>query len=145
MDASFKPYLIRAIYEWCADQGFSPYLAVAVDGSCKVPLAYVRNGQIVLDISMQATHQLELGNDAVSFQARFGGVAQQLFVPITRVMGVFPEHDQQLGAFFEVPSNTNADYGQAALPVDASDEVQKSAKQPRATVPVGKSRITRVK
>jgi stringent starvation protein B len=139
MDASFKPYLIRAVYEWCADQGFSPYLAVAVDGSCKVPMAYVRNGQIVLDISIGATHQLVLGADAITFQARFGGVAQHLFVPMNRVLGLFPEHDQSLGAFFEVTQAAKDDVGQQG---DAVEDGQTANPN---TAPVGKPRITRVK
>jgi stringent starvation protein B len=139
MDATFKPYLIRAVYEWCADQGFSPYLAVAVDSTCKVPMAYVRNGQIVLDISMGATHQLQLGAETITFQARFGGVAQHLFVPISRVLGVFPEHDQSLGAFFEVLAAHTDDAGQQSTPVMNSDD--RDPKDPS----VGKPRITRVK
>jgi stringent starvation protein B len=168
MDASFKPYLIRAVYEWCADKGFNPYLAVAVDSSCKVPNAYVRDGQIVLDISMNATHQLELGLDSIRFQARFGGVAQHLFVPMHRVLGVFPEHDQTLGAFFAVTdaplqadgdaqgdedtdANTDAN-GPADSDENKSENApqrngaaqisDKTAATPRS---VGKSRITRVK
>jgi stringent starvation protein B len=128
MAPGFKPYLIRAMYEWCAHERFSPYLAVAVDASCKVPMAHVRNGQIVLDISMNATHQLDLGIEAISFQARFGGVAQSLYVPMNRVLGVFPEHDQSLGAFFEI----------TATPVV-------EAKQASSEPSLGKPRFTRVK
>jgi stringent starvation protein B len=131
MEPSFKPYLIRAVYEWCADQRFSPYLAVAVDARCKVPMAHVRDGQIVLDISMDATHQLDLGLEAISFQARFGGVAQSLYVPIDRVLGVFPEHNQTLGAFFDVAqAPTLAPTAESATPSEA---------------PLGKPRFTRVK
>jgi stringent starvation protein B len=129
---SFKPYLIRAMYEWCAEQRFSPYLAVAVDGSCKVPMAHVRNGQIVLDISMDATHQLELGLEAITFQARFGGVAQHLYVPINRVLGIFPEHDQTLGVFFEVSAESNE-----------TNQAEQNIVTDQAAV--GKPRITRVK
>ncbi len=143
MDASFKPYLIRAVYEWCADKGFAPYLAVAVDASCKVPLAHVRNGQIVLDISMQATHQLQLGADAVSFQARFGGVAQNLYVPIERVLGVFPEHDHSLGAFFEVTDTVQTtEQTTEQTPQKMHEQAPEVGHE---VPPVGKTRITRVK
>jgi stringent starvation protein B len=131
MAPGFKPFLIRAMYEWCAEERFSPYLAVAVDSTCKVPLAHVRNNQIVLDISMDATHQLELGLEAITFQARFGGVAQHLYVPINRVLGVFPEHDQSLGAFFEVTES-----------VIAQETVQKTEESDAS---LGKPRFTRVK
>jgi stringent starvation protein B len=129
---SFKPYLIRAMYEWCAEERFSPFLAVAVDGSCKVPMAHVRNGQIVLDISMDATHQLELGLEAITFKARFGGVAQHLHIPINRVLGIFPEHEQTLGVFFEVSAEPNeANMAEQNIVTDQAL--------------VGKPRITRVK
>ncbi len=147
MDATFKPYLIRAVYEWCADQGFSPYLAVAVDGTCKVPMAHVRNNQIVLDISMSATHQLQLGAEAVTFQARFGGVAQHLFVPMNRVLGLFPEHDQSLGAFFEVMQATDQKTEQDVLQATSqlSAPVQNEPNNTSQDTPLGKPRITRVK
>ena len=138
MAPSFKPYLIRAMYEWCAEERFSPYLAVAVDSSCKVPMAHVRNGQIVLDISMDATHQLDLGMEAISFQARFGGVAQHLYVPIDRVLGVFPEHDQSLGAFFEVTETViESTSEETAEQSELKNEITSSA--------IAKPRFTRVK
>lgn len=102
MSPDFKPYLLRAVYEWCADQGWAPYLAVAVDSSCRVPMAHVRKGQIVFDISMQATGQLDIAQDAITFQARFGGIAHNVFVPMHRVLGLFPERNQAAGTFFEV-------------------------------------------
>jgi stringent starvation protein B len=147
MDTTFKPYLIRAVYEWCADQGFSPYLAVAVDSTCKVPMAHVRNGQIVLDISMDATHQLQLGAEAITFQARFGGVAQHLFVPMNRVLGLFPEHDQSLGAFFEVPQTAEQKVEQAAEQnaEQQSQAVQHDQNNASQAPSLGKPRITRVK
>ena len=76
MTESTKPYLIRAIHEWCVDQGFTPYIAAAVDGEARVPPGYARDGQIVLNVSTEATNGLQLGNDLVTFQARFGGQVQ---------------------------------------------------------------------
>lgn len=162
MSPSFKPYLIRAVYEWCADQRFSPYLAVAVDASCKVPMAHVRNGQIVLDISMDATKGLDLGLEAISFQARFGGVAQSLYVPMHRVLGIFPEHDQSLGAFFEVGPLPDASLELPSFLRGTSRAAEKQSRQQNpqqsppsqadveqsvepSAHPFGKPRFTRVK
>ena len=131
MPPDFKPYLLRAYYEWCADKGFCPYIAVAVDASCKVPAAHVRDQQIVLDISMDATGSLELGNEAITFQARFGGVAQNLYVPIHRVLGMFPEGDHTQGLFFEVTERSATE--------QLVDQTVSNAKSS------SKSRITRVK
>jgi stringent starvation protein B len=134
MDATFKPYLLRAVYDWCTDQGHEPYLAVAVDASCKVPSAYVKNNQIVLDISAESTKDLDLGIDSISFQARFGGVAHSLYIPMHRVIGLFPTHNQSLGAFFE--------------PTDAAVELKNEKNSnfsASEAIPTGKSRITRVK
>jgi stringent starvation protein B len=101
-------------------------------------MAHVRNGQIVLDISMDATHQLDLGLEAISFQARFGGVAQHLYVPIDRVLGVFPEHDQSLGAFFEVTETVIESTSEvAAEQSELKSEITSSA--------IAKPRFTRVK
>lgn len=79
---STRPYLIRALYEWCTDNGFTPYLAVAVDDSVRVPREYVKDGQIVLNLSLDATSSLQLGNDFIEFKARFGGTAREIVVPV---------------------------------------------------------------
>lgn len=96
-----KPYLVRAIWEWCNDNGFTPYMAVEVDGSCRVPMEFVKDGQIVLNIGMEATNKLQMGNDMVSFQARFGGVARDISVPIARVAAVYAR-ENGAGMAFEV-------------------------------------------
>ena len=75
---STRPYLIRALHEWCTDQGFTPYLAVFVDASVQVPMEYVKNHEIVLNVSHDATSGLTLGNDYVEFKARFGGVPRDI-------------------------------------------------------------------
>lgn len=87
--ASTKPYLVRAIYEWCSDQGFTPYLAVSVNDDTRVPPAHVRNGEIVLNISPLATHQLVISNEDVRFSARFSGVVENLRVPISQVVAIY--------------------------------------------------------
>ncbi|MEO1766243.1 ClpXP protease specificity-enhancing factor [Thiobacter aerophilum] len=102
-DASTKPYLIRAIYEWCVDQGYTPYLAVQVDGRTRVPMEYVKNGQIVLNISYTATHKLKIDNDFIRFAARFNGVSRELKIPVEAVSGIFAKETGQ-GLFFQVGS-----------------------------------------
>ncbi len=86
---STKPFLIRAIYEWCMDSGFTPYMSVVVDASTRVPMEHVRNGEIVLNIGPLAANKLQLGNEFVELQARFGGIAREIFVPIAAVSAVY--------------------------------------------------------
>lgn len=101
-EPSTKPYLLRAIYDWCTDSGFTPYVAVAVDESVRVPVEFVKNGEIVLNVSALATNRLKIGNDAVEFQARFGGVPREVYVPINRVIAIYARENGQ-GMAFEVP------------------------------------------
>jgi stringent starvation protein B len=82
-EISTKPYMLRAIYEWCTDSGYTPYLAVKVDRATTVPMEYVKNGEIVLNISFGATSGLKMDNDAIRFHARFGGVSREIFVRST--------------------------------------------------------------
>lgn len=96
---STQPYLLRALHEWCTDNGFTPYLAVKVDGSVQVPPEFVRNGEIVLNVSYGATSKLEIGNEYIEFQARFGGVPRQIVVPIHRVMAIYASENGQGMAF----------------------------------------------
>jgi stringent starvation protein B len=88
-DISTKPYMLRAIYEWCTDSGFTPYLAVKVDASTTVPMEYVKKGEIVLNISFGATSGLKIDNDAVHFHARFGGVSREIYVPVHNVLAIY--------------------------------------------------------
>ena len=101
-DISTKPYLIRAIHQWCTDSGYTPYIAVLADESVSVPREFVKNGEIVLNVSPLATNRLQLGNEAVEFQARFGGVAREVFVPVARILAVYARENGQ-GMAFEVP------------------------------------------
>lgn len=98
---STKPYMIRAIYEWCTDNGFTPYISVKVDGTVKVPMEFVRKGEIVLNISFGATSALKLDNQAISFKARFGGVSRDLFIPTHNVQAIFANENGQ-GMIFDV-------------------------------------------
>jgi stringent starvation protein B len=97
---STKPYLIRAIHEWCTDNGLTPHLMVSVDEGTRVPMAYVRDGEIVLNINYSATKDLMIANDAITFSARFGGVANELYIPMCAVRGVFARENGQ-GMFFQ--------------------------------------------
>ena len=94
-DVSTKPYLIRAIYEWCMDSGLTPHLAVQVDEYTQVPMNYVNDGSIVLNISMDAVRNLQLGNEEITCAGRFGGVPHQLIVPIGAVVGIFAKETGQ--------------------------------------------------
>jgi stringent starvation protein B len=96
---STRPYLVRALYDWCTDNGFTPYVAVAVDDSVQVPREYVKNNEIVLNISFDATSSLKLGNDFIEFKARFAGTARDIMVPIGRVVAIYARENGQGMAF----------------------------------------------
>jgi stringent starvation protein B len=96
---STKPYLLRAIWEWCIDQGFTPYLATVVDENTRVPPGYARDGQIVLNLSPDATGQMQMANDYISFQARFGGAAHSLVIPVANVIAIYARENGQGMAF----------------------------------------------
>ena len=92
---STRPYLIRALYEWCTDNSLTPYVAVLVDDSVRVPNEYVKDGEIVLNISFDATSALKLGNDFIEFKARFAGTAREIMVPISRVIAIYARENGQ--------------------------------------------------
>ena len=92
---STRPYLIRALYEWCTDNGLTPHLAVRVDGNVQVPVEYVKQGEIVLNISPDATSGLKLGNEVIEFKGRFGGVPREILVPVHQVMAIYARENGQ--------------------------------------------------
>jgi stringent starvation protein B len=96
---STRPYLIRALYDWCTDNGLTPYVAVLVDDSVQVPREYVKNGEIVLNISFDATSSLKLGNEFIEFKARFAGTAREIMVPVNRVIAIYARENGQGMAF----------------------------------------------
>jgi stringent starvation protein B len=98
-EISTKPYMLRAIYEWCTDSGYTPYLAVKVDASTTVPMEYVKKGEIVLNISFGATSGLKMDNDSIRFHARFGGVSREIYVPVNNVMAIYANENGQGMAF----------------------------------------------
>lgn len=99
---STRPYLIRALHEWCSDHGFTPYLVVAVDATVRVPLEFVQDGQIVLNTSYEATSHLQLGNDLIEFKARFGGVPREVQVPVDHVLAIYARENGS-GMAFDPP------------------------------------------
>ncbi|WP_390346314.1 ClpXP protease specificity-enhancing factor [Variovorax boronicumulans] len=119
--SSTRPYLIRALYEWCTDNGFTPYVAVLVDDTVQVPREYVKNGEIVLNISFDATSSLKLGNDFIEFKARFAGTAREISVPVGRVIAIYARENGQGMAFpAPVPTATTSDDGDDAASAAAS-------------------------
>lgn len=105
---STKPYLLRAIWEWCSDNGYSPNIVVVVDRQTRVPREFVRDGQIVLDISAEATNKLQLGNEYIDFQARFGGVARDISVPIRQVAAIYAQ-ENGAGMAFDLDEESAAE------------------------------------
>ncbi len=116
---STRPYLIRALHDWCTDNGFTPYLAVFVDASVQVPMEYVKNREIVLNISFEATSGLQLGNEHIEFRARFGGMARDIFVPIDHVVAIYARENGQ-GMAFPLPPEIHAGSPEPT-PVTAAD------------------------
>lgn len=98
---SSKPYLVRAIYEWCVDQGHTPYIMVKVDKYCRVPQAYVKDGSIVLNVGPLATKDFIIDDGWVGFTARFNGVAQMVSFPVTAIAAIYSRETQE-GMGFEV-------------------------------------------
>jgi stringent starvation protein B len=141
---STKPYLVRAIFEWCVDQGFTPYLTVTVGPRTRVPREFVRDGQIVLNIGPDATNQLLLGNEEITFQARFNGVAFPVVVPIDAVAAIYAKENAQ-GMAFEVSmagdASSGATDGNSPPIVPAGDD----SDEPSPISPAGRPRLTRIK
>jgi stringent starvation protein B len=100
--SSQRPYLIRALHEWCTDNGFTPYLAVHVDQHVQVPLEYVKNNEIVLNIGFEVTSGLKLGNEVIEFKARFGGVSRDILIPVDHVVAIYARENGS-GMAFPMP------------------------------------------
>ncbi|MBI5259017.1 MAG: ClpXP protease specificity-enhancing factor [Burkholderiales bacterium] len=104
---STRPYLIRALHDWCTDNGFTPYIAVFVDRLVQVPMEYVKNNEIVLNVGFEATSGLKLGNEFIEFRARFGGVSRDIVVPVDHVVAIYARENGQ-GMAFPVPTEASA-------------------------------------
>lgn len=138
---STKPYLLRALFDWCADQGLTPYIAVVVDERAGVPRQYVKDGQIILNIGREAVQQLVMGNELITCSARFGGVAQELTIPIDCVAAIYARENGH-GMAFEVSPGQTARSDVVAVPPT------ERAEQPALTTPdkpTTRSHLRRIK
>lgn len=123
-EVSTQPYFMRAIYEWCTDQGYTPYISVQVNGAVKVPMEFVKNGNIVLNIAFSATSGLLIDNEAVKFKARFGGTSREIYVPIENVLAIFASENgqgmsfQQIAFEDEVEENEEDDVSKDEMQAD---------------------------
>jgi len=156
-EISTKPYLLRALYEWCVDNGYTPHLAVKVDSHTQVPPEYVKGGEITLNISPSAVHKLQMGNEIVEFSARFGGLARQISVPLANIYALYARETghgmtfdldgKDAGAKTGVHSRTEADSvasntrPPAALPAPAATTPQQPPTKPSG----GKPTLRRIK
>ncbi len=133
---SQTPYMIRALWQWCTDAGLSPQILVAVSDMTQVPRQFAVDGRIVLDISAEATNQLELGNEWITFQARFGSKVENLSIPVGSVLAIFAEETQQ-GMVFDGSKDADAmddvaetlPMGVDALGVDSAEPAVKPAER----------------
>lgn len=131
---STKPYLIRAIHEWCSDQGLTPYIVVIVRGQMQVPMEYVKNGEIVLNASYNATRNLTLGNDFITFSARFNGVSREVVIPVGAVVSIFAKENGE-GMGFEYDEDVQAGLqsaGEDVAEAAAAEERPEPEPQPPA-------------
>jgi stringent starvation protein B len=151
--SSTRPYLLRAMHEWCTDSGLTPYVAVFVDETVQVPMEYVKNGEIVLNVRYDATAGMTLGNEFIEFKARFGGVPREIIIPINRVMAIYARENGQGMSF---PMNTASDavaVPKKSVPVRPAlsavetphAEVASDDEPPTPTSPSGRPTLTRVK
>lgn len=123
MAISTKPYLVRALHEWCTDNGYTPHLLVVVNQQTRVPAAYVKDGEIVLNVNYSATKDLHISDDGVTFSARFGGVSQNIYVPMAAVRGLFARENGQ-GMFFEI-ENTQESMQKSKKNEEKPSEIKK--------------------
>jgi stringent starvation protein B len=131
-EPSTKPYLIRAIYEWCTDSGYTPFLAVHVDANTRVPVEFVKNNEIVLNISALATSKLSIGNELVEFQARFGGKARSIVVPIENVAAIYARENGHGMAFDPMETPAARGHDRPALPAPQGAEDVSVEREPAA-------------
>lgn len=139
---STKPYLLRAIWEWCCDNGFTPYIAVQVDLRTRVPREFINDGQIVLNIGPGATSQFQIGNDLIEFQARFGGVSRKISVPVEQVSAIY-SRENGAGMAFDLGSETTVGGVEEAEVVTDDEVVEPPPEPPRPEG--GRPKLQRIK
>lgn len=135
---STKPYLIRALHEWCSDQGFTPYIVVTVRDQMQIPMEYVKNGEIVLNISYNAARNVTLGNDYITFAARFNGVSQEIVIPVGAVVSIFAKENGE-GMGFEYEAAVES------VPTEAAEQVPAADLEPEPPAGGGRSHLRVVK
>src|SRR3954463_5315717 len=135
---STKPYLLRALYEWCVDNGFTPYVSVMVDARTRVPMEYVRDGEIVLNIGPLAASRLVIGNEIIECNARFSGIARELSIPVNAVAAIYARENGQ-GMSFEAE--------RGGMPTGAADKAgaPEAPPEPDPVRPGGKPTLRRIK
>ena len=151
--SSTRPYLLRALHEWCTDSGFTPYVAVLVDETVQVPMEYVKNGEIVLNVGYDATAGMTLGNEYIEFKARFGGVPRDIIIPINRVMAIYARENGQGMSFPMSAASDAVQVPKKAAPVrpvlsaveTPHAEAGSDDEPPTPTTPSGRPSLTRVK
>ncbi|WP_206950949.1 ClpXP protease specificity-enhancing factor [Trinickia acidisoli] len=130
-EISTKPYLLRALYEWCTDNGYTPHIAVRVDNQTRVPRQFVHNDEIVLNISFEATSQLQMGNEWIEFSARFSGKVHKIEVQIANVLAIYARENGQGMAFPVEPATGAVQSG----PVASSEVLDADVSEPEASSP----------
>ncbi len=138
-----KPYLLRALYEWCVDNGYTPHLAVKVDSRSQVPSEYVRNGEITLNVSPTAVHKLQMGNELIEFSARFAGAARQISVPVECVYALYARETGHGMTFDVEPPKPGVQSGAEAEPsATAGSSPAAPAALPAPAAPAGPTKPT---
>jgi stringent starvation protein B len=149
-----RPYLLRALHEWCTDSGFTPYVAVWVDETVQVPMEYVKNNEIVLNVGYDATGGMTLGNDFIEFKARFGGVPREIIIPVNRVMAIYARENGQGMSFPMAASaspvvastrSTSTRPTLSAVETHAPKSTDDEPTPPTPTSPTSRPTLTRVK
>ena len=145
---SQQPYFLRALYEWCVDSGYTPYLTVRVDARSRVPQGFVKDGQIVLNIGPSAVRNLHMDNEWVTFSARFGGVAHNIEVPVANVLSIYARETGQGMGFAEMEAGSSSlveeypvEIAQETMPNQASSD----GEEPPPVPPRGRPKLRVVK
>jgi stringent starvation protein B len=136
---STRPYLIRALHDWCTDNGYTPYIAVFVDRAVQVPQEYVKNNEIVLNVGFEATSGLKLGNDFIEFRARFGGSARDILVPVDHVVAIYARENGQ-GMAFPMPAETRQRSAGCAWPPPTARPCRRRSRRSPRRRPAGRAR-----
>jgi stringent starvation protein B len=144
-EQSAKPFLVRGLYEWCVEQGYTPYLAVRVNAKTRVPTSFVKNGEIVLNVGPLATHQLKMDNEWVLFNARFNGTSQEVAVPFSAVIGIFAKETGYGMGFQPALDAAESDSGEPPGAVAALDVVPEKPAAEKSSVTPIKSKVSHLK